>query len=96
MGYLAKTSDTDPLVFPAVSPAVLRQFPPTLLMTGTRGGEYSSAAVTHARLLKEDVDSSFYFIEGGWHGSMYFPDVPESRDALIYAVKWFDRHLGKH
>jgi epsilon-lactone hydrolase len=95
MGYMGAVKDTDPLAYPAVSPQVIRQFPPTLLMSGTRGGEMSSTVVTHAKMVKEDVDASLYIIEGGWHGSMYWPDVPEARDALVYATKWFDRHLGR-
>jgi acetyl esterase/lipase len=95
MGYMAKAKLDDPLGYPATSAEVLRQFPPTLLITGTRAGELSSAAVTHAMLLKQGVDSMLYVTEGGWHGSFYLPDVPESRDALEYAVRWFDRHLGK-
>jgi len=36
---------------------VLAKFPPTLLVTGTRGMELSSALCTHNQLLKARVDA---------------------------------------
>ena len=92
----ARVDPKDPLARPIVSPAVLAKFPPTLLVTGTRAGEMSSALVTHTALLKAGVDAQIYIIEGGWHGFfMGNQDIPEARDAVGYIVKWFDAHLGK-
>jgi len=43
LDYFADASLTDPLVAPANAPAVLAKFPPTLIITATRGFELSSA-----------------------------------------------------
>lgn len=95
MGYLAHADINDPLVSPATSMAVLAKFPPTLIITGTRGFELSSAVYTHSRLVKAGVDAELHVWEGMFHGFFYNPDVPESRDCYDVIVKFFDRHLGK-
>ncbi len=95
MGYLANADTKDPLVAPAVSLDVLAKFPPTLIITGTRGFELSSAVYTHSRLVKAGVEADLHVWEGMFHGFFYNPDVPESRDAYDVMVKFFDRHLGK-
>nr|WP_207785967.1 alpha/beta hydrolase [Altererythrobacter segetis] len=95
LGYLTGADPTDPLVAPASSPAVLAKFPPTLIITGTRGFEYSSAIYTHEALVKAGVDAELHVWEGLFHGFYYNPDVPESRDAFDVMVRFFDRHLGK-
>lgn len=93
--YFANADLSDPLVAPATSPRVLSRFPPTLIITGTRGFEYSSALYTHRQLVKQGVDAELHVWEGLFHGFFYNPDVPESRDAYDVIVKFFDRHLGR-
>jgi len=93
--YLAGTDPSDPLVAPAASLQVLAKFPPTLIVTATRGFELSSAVYTHSLLVKEGVDAELHVWEGLFHGFFYNPDVPESRDCYDVIVKFFDRHLGK-
>ena len=93
---MSSADPKDPLARPVVSPEVLAKFPPTLLVTGTRAGEMSAAAVTHTALLKQGVDSQLYLIEGAWHGFVFgLPEVPEALDAMNYMVRWFDARLGK-
>ncbi len=94
LGYFAGTDPDDPLVAPAASAAVLAKFPPTLIVTGTRGFELSSAVHTHALLVKQGVDADLHVWEGMFHGFFYNVDVPESRDCFDVIVKFFDRHLG--
>ena len=94
-GYLDGTEPDDPLVSPIISPEVLAKFPPTLLVTGTRGMELSSALYTHIQLLKAGVDARIAVWEGLFHGFFYNPDVPESRDCYDIIVRYFDRQLGK-
>jgi len=94
LGYFAGTDPNDPLIAPIHSPDVLRQFPPTLLITGTRAFELSSAVYTHAQLVKLGVDAELHVWEGMFHGFFYNPDVPESQEAYDVMVKFFDRHLG--
>jgi epsilon-lactone hydrolase len=95
MPYLAHADPNDPLVSPATSLDVLAKYPPTLIITGTRGFELSSAVYTHGRLVKAGVEADLHVWEGMFHGFFYNPDVPESRDAYDVLVKFFDRHLAK-
>jgi monoterpene epsilon-lactone hydrolase len=93
---MGATSLSDPMANPGGAPDVLAKFPPTLFVTGTRASDLSSAAYSHAQLLKAGIDSQLYVMEGGWHGAFNAePDTPEARDTFAYIVKWFDRHLGQ-
>lgn len=93
--YLADVSLNDPLAAPASSPEVLAKFPPTLVVSGTRAFELSSAVYTHSQLIKQGVDAELHVWEGMFHGFFYNVDVPESRDCYDVIVKFFDRQLGR-
>lgn len=93
--YLSSADVRDPLVSPAVSLDVLAKFPPTLIVTATRGMELSSAVYSHSRLVKAGVPADLHVWEGLFHGFFYNPDVPESRDCYDVIVKFFDHHLAK-
>jgi epsilon-lactone hydrolase len=95
LGYLAGTNAGDPLVAPINSPAALAKFPPTLIVTATRGFELSGAVYTHNQLVKQGVDAELHVWDGLFHGFFYNPDVPESRDCYAIIVKFFNRHLGR-
>jgi acetyl esterase/lipase len=95
LSYFDGTDPKDPLVSPVNSPEVLAKFPPTLMITGTRGFELSSALYTHEQLVKLGVETELHVWEGLFHGFFYNMDVPESKDAINVIVKFFDRHLGK-
>lgn len=94
LDYLAAADPRDPLVAPATSAQTLAWFPPTLIVTGTRGFELSNAVYTHSQLVKASVDAELHVWEGLFHGFFYNPDVPESRDCYDVIVKFFDRHLS--
>ena len=94
LGYFAEADPKDSLVAPINSPQVLAKFPPTLIITGTRAFEMSSAVHTHAQLVKLGVDADLHVWEGLFHGFFYNSDVPESREAYDVRVKFFDKHLG--
>lgn len=94
LSYFAGTDPKDPLVSPINSAEVLAKFPPTLIITGTRGFELSSALYTHEQLVKLGVQTELHVWEGLFHGFFYNMDVPESRDALNVIIKFFDRHLS--
>jgi epsilon-lactone hydrolase len=95
LAYLSTADPNDPLVAPGASDAVLREFPPTLIITGTRGFELSSAVYTHSRLVRVGVEADLHVWEGLFHGFFYNPDVPESRDCYDVIIRFFDSHLGK-
>jgi len=94
LGYFSNVDPKDPLVSPINSPEILAKFPPTLIITGTRAMELSTAVYTHSQLVKLGVGAELHVWEGLFHGFFYNPDVPESRDAYDVIVKFFDRHLG--
>jgi epsilon-lactone hydrolase len=94
LGYFSATEPKDQLVSPIYSPEMLAKFPPTLIITGTRGFEMSTALYTHSQLVKLGVDADLHVWEGLFHGFFYNPDVPESREAYDVIVKFFNRHLG--
>jgi len=94
LSYFADTDPKDPLVSPVSSPDVLAKFPPTLIITGTRGFEVSSALYTHEQMVRLGVETELHVWEGLFHGFFYNADVPESKDAFNVMIKFFDRHLG--
>lgn len=93
--YFAGTEPNDPLVSPGSSDAVMRLFPPTLVITATRGFEFSAAVHTHSQLVRLGVDAELHVWEGLFHGFFYNADVPESREAYDVMVRFFGRHLGR-
>lgn len=95
LGYFSGTDHKDPLVAPLNSAAVMAQFPPTLIITGTRDFAMSGAIYTHSQLVRLGVDADLHVWEGMFHGFFYNPDVPESRDAYAVMISFFARHLGK-
>ncbi|HEX3603820.1 MAG TPA: alpha/beta hydrolase [Steroidobacteraceae bacterium] len=94
-GYFSGTDPNDPVVSPINSATVLAKFPPTLIITGTRDFELSSALHTHEQLVKLGVETELHVWEGLFHGFFYNADIPESNDAFNVMIRFFDRHLGR-
>lgn len=95
MAYFSDVDLKDPLVGPVYHLDVLAKFPPTLILTGTRGIDLSSAAFAHTQMAKAGAESEFFAWEGMWHAFLYDMDVPEAQDAYNVIWKFFDRRLGK-
>jgi acetyl esterase/lipase len=95
LGYFEGTDPKDPLIAPINSPEALAKFPPTLLITGTRGMELSDTLYTHEQLVNLGVEAELHVWEGLFHGFFYNADVPESKDCYEVIVNFFDRHLGR-
>jgi len=94
--YFTDADFKDPLVAPIVSPSLLAQFPPTLIMTSTRAADMSPAVYSHAQLVKQGVDAELHVWDGLPHAFYVSePDYPESRDAWDVVVKFFNTHLHK-
>lgn len=51
LGYMRGAQPTDPNAFPAISGDILRRFPPTLVIVGTRDFAMSSAVNLHSKLV---------------------------------------------
>jgi epsilon-lactone hydrolase len=95
MPYFAKASQSDPLVLPINSPGMLKKFPPTLLITGSRDRFVSSLFASQAALCEAGVDAELHVWDGMWHAFLMDPDLPESRQVYKVVVDFFNRHLGK-
>lgn len=94
-GYLANADLSDPLVSPALSPAVMANFPPTLLITGTRAYDMSAAVQTQRVLTKAGVDADLHMWDGMGHCFFIDVDLPESQEAFAVMTKFFDTRLGR-
>ena len=84
----------DPMVQPGRSPALLKQFPPTLLITGTRDMAMSSVVRSQTLLAQAGVEAELHVWEGMWHSFFSDPELPESRQAYRTIVAFFERHLA--
>lgn len=93
--YFKGAKATDPLVFPANSPAMQAKFPPTLLITGTRDFTMSSVIQSQRLLTDAGVDAELHVWDGMWHSFFSDPEMPESREAYHVIVHFFDSKLGR-
>lgn len=92
-GYFKDADLADPIVSPITSPATLAQFPPTLVITGTRAFEMSAAVNTHKELVKAGVDADLHVWDGLGHAFFYDPALPESREAFDVMARFFTQYL---
>lgn len=94
--YFSDANMNDPLVLPIRSDAVLRRFPPTLLITSTRDTSFSGAAHTHAQLVKNGVEADLHVWDGLPHAFFSsMPDLPETLEVWAVTKRFFEHHLGQ-
>lgn len=91
--YFEGADLSDPLVLPGNHAAILAQFPPTLLVTGTRDFAASSVSVMHRRLLAEGVSAQCVNFDGMWHAHHMAVDLPESRETFEILARFFAENL---
>jgi hypothetical protein len=84
----------DPLVAPGWTQTVLKKFPPTLLISGSRDSALSSVLYTHETLVDLGVAADLHVWEGLNHDFFYDIRLPESVEAYKVIARFFDRHLG--
>jgi acetyl esterase/lipase len=97
MPYFAGVSTKDPLAVPGASKDVLKKFPPTLFLTGTRAPEMSAAVQSHIELHDLGVKSDLFLFDGLDHGFYSDATYPESKLAYKFIVQFFAENLGtKH
>jgi monoterpene epsilon-lactone hydrolase len=92
--YFSDASLNDPFVLPINSADILREFPPTLLIAGSRDFAVSSLFHTQAALTNVGVETELHIWDGMWHAFFIDPELPESKEVYNVIVKFFDRHLG--
>ncbi|OWK32861.1 alpha/beta hydrolase [Sphingomonas mucosissima] len=92
--YMKGIPADDPLAYPLGSDAVMRQFPPTLHLAGSR--DFASSVLTwqHRRLSALGVKSELQIFDGLGHAFFVWPNMPESIEAFRLVSAFFDRHLG--
>jgi len=93
LAYFQGVSPEDPLAFPAVSQKILAQFPPTLLLAGSRDFAASSLTVMHRRLRAAGVPAELFIFDGLGHAFLLEPEIPESQEAYGVISRFFDEHL---
>ncbi|WP_250634276.1 alpha/beta hydrolase [Pinirhizobacter soli] len=94
--YFAGANETDPLVLPANDPAMLKKFPPTLLISGTRDFAMSSLLQSQRLLTQAGVEVDLHLWDGMWHSFFSDPELPESKEAYAVMAAFFDKHLAKN
>jgi acetyl esterase/lipase len=85
----------DPLMSPIASDAVLKRFPPTLIITASRAGEMSAAINTHRLLVRNGVQASLHVWDGLDHAFYTQTDLPESREAFDVMVRFFQSNFSQ-
>jgi acetyl esterase/lipase len=93
-GYLDTAKRDDPLAYPVVSSAVMADFPPTLLISGTRSFEFSMALDTHNKLSQAGAIARLHGWDGMNHAFFYNSELPESREAYAVMADFFETHLA--
>jgi acetyl esterase/lipase len=83
------------IVDPTLDEKLLARFPPTIFFTATRDMAMSSAAYSHWKLLKVNIDTDLMVFDGLYHGFMTNPDFPEAQEGYKIAARFYDKHLGK-
>jgi monoterpene epsilon-lactone hydrolase len=82
------------MISPALHPDVLRKFPPTLVITGTRAMDMSPAIFTHSKLVDVGVPGDLIVGEGMGHCYVMQPQLPEAQAAYRAIVRFFRTYLG--
>ena len=93
--YFRGASASDPLVFPLASEALMRKFPPTLLIAGGRDFAASSLTLAHRKLAVAGRDSRLFLFDGLWHAFFVDPELPESCESYSLICRFFIEHLRK-
>jgi acetyl esterase/lipase len=83
---------SDPLLSPIHGD--FRGFPPAILTSGTRDLFLSNTVRTHRKLRQAGVEALLQVFEGQSHAQYLDPFVPETEEALVEIIGFFERHLS--
>ncbi|MDD3799312.1 MAG: alpha/beta hydrolase [Novosphingobium sp.] len=89
--FLGDADRDDPVVAPIKGD--LSDFPPTLLVSGTRDAVLSSSAMFHRALRRAGREAELYVFEAMPHAHWYNLQLPETREAIDIMARFFERHL---
>jgi acetyl esterase/lipase len=90
-GYFVGADRNDPLVSPALFDEVLRRFPPTQIITGTRHFDLSAAVYTHARLVRLGVEAELHVGKACFISSSR---IRTSRNRSMRTTRWFGSSIN--
>ena len=90
--YLRGHSSTDPVVSPAY--ADVKDFPPVLLMSGSRDFLLSGTLNFHRQLLRAGVHAELVVFDAMPHVHWENPDLPESDEALDIQARFLSDKVG--
>jgi acetyl esterase/lipase len=92
-GYFDGADMGDEVLSPAMHPAIIAKFPPSLIITGTRAMDMTPAIFTNSKLLEAGVKSTLIVGEGMGHCYIYSEELPEARAAWKVIVRHFRENL---
>lgn len=92
-GYFSGANMDDPIISPALHPDVLKKFPPTMIITGTRALDMSPAIYTNSQLINAGKNPLMIVADGMGHCYYSTWELPESQDAYRAIVRFFDENL---
>lgn len=92
-GYFSGANMDDAIISPALHPEVLKKFPPTMIITGTRAVDMSPAVYTNSQLINVGKNPLMIVAEGMGHCYYTTWELPESRDTYRAIVRFFDENL---
>lgn len=92
--YFREAVAEDPLIFPALAPAMLGRFPPTLFITSTRDFLMSNTVQSHRLLDAAGVRADLHVFDGLPHGFFADPEPPEAQQAQAIIARFFERELA--
>lgn len=90
--YLGNRSLVDPVVSPAY--ADVKEFPPVLLMCGSRDFFLSGTLNFHRQLLRAGVHAELVVFDAMPHVHWEIPDLPESNEALSIQARFLSKEVG--
>ncbi len=92
-GYFEGADMSSEIISPALHPEVLKKFPPTMIITGTRAMDMSPAIYTNSQLINVGKRPLMIVGEGMGHCYLYTASLPESQNAYKAIVDFFDENL---
>lgn len=91
--YFKDARRDDPTLFAVKSPELLKRFPPTLLIAGSRDFTLSSLFQTQRELTRVGVVAELHAWDGLAHAFFMDPDLPESKETYKVVSDFFTRYL---
>jgi epsilon-lactone hydrolase len=92
--YFATADTASAACFPGNHLDTLAQFPPSLLVTGTRDFAASSVATMHRRLRASGADAELLCFDGMWHAFHMATTLPEARETFTAMRAFFAARLA--